>query len=132
MKRLLLVGFVVLVFAPEASAKMCVRIETVPARPVAGVPATIRVTALSIVVRDGRARPGDQLIGLSPQTRLNIRAVAPDGAVRTVLVRRTARSVLVGRFIFPSAGAWTLSWAAWPNDSNPACAGTKRVGVSGR
>jgi hypothetical protein len=128
-KRLLLVGLAALTLAPEASAKMCVKIETVPARPLAGAPVTIRVTALSIVVRNGRARPGDQLIGLSPQTRLNIRALAPDGTARTVLVRRSARSVLEGRFRFPSAGAWTLSWAAWANDSNPACAGKTRIQV---
>jgi hypothetical protein len=131
-KRLLLVGLAALALAPEASAKMCVRIETVPAWPVAGAPVTIRVTALSIVVSNGRARPGDQRIELSPATRLNIRAVAPDGTIRAVLVRASGRYELEGTIRFASAGTWTLSWAAWANDWNPECAGRMRVRVRAR
>jgi hypothetical protein len=132
-KLALLGALAALVLAPEASAKMCVKITTVPARPVAGTPVTIRVTALSIVMSNGRARPGDQLVPLSRSAELNIRAVSPVGKWHLVRVRRSGRrSVLEGSFSFPSAGVWTLSWAAWANDSNPACAGKKRVRVGGR
>jgi hypothetical protein len=133
-KRLLVVAVAALVLAPGASAKMCVKIAAVPARPVAGTQVTIRVTALSIVLSNGRARPGDHLIPLSPESQLNIRVVSPGGVARLVRVRRSAGrpSVLEGSFAFPSAGVWTLSWAAWANDSNPACAGKKRVRVGGR
>jgi hypothetical protein len=134
MRRLLLVAVAALFLAPDASAKVCVRIATVPAKPVAGAQVTIRVTALSIVMSNGKARPGDRLIPLPPQMQMNIRVVAPDGTARLVRTRRASDrpSVLEGTFRFPSAGAWTLSWAAWANDSNPACAGKKRVLVSGR
>jgi hypothetical protein len=133
-KLALLGALAALTLAPEASAKMCVRITTVPAKPVAGAPTTIRVTALSIVVSDGRARPGNRLIPLSPQTQHNLRVVSPAGRSLLVRVRRSADrpSVLEGSFSFASAGAWTLSWAAWANNSNAACAGTRVVRVDGR
>jgi hypothetical protein len=133
-KRLALVAVAALVLAPEASAKMCVRITTVPARPVVGAPVTIRMTALSIVMANGRARPGDHLIPLAPETEFKVRLISPTATWRHVYVRRRADrpSVLEGRFTFPSAGMWTLSWSAWTNGSNPECAGTKRVHVSVR
>lgn len=134
MRRLLLVAAVALVLTPDAGAKMCVKITTVPARPVAGAPVTIQVTAVSIVVSNGRARPGDKLIPVSPGTELNVRLISPTGTWRLAHVRRRADrpSLLEGRFTFPSGGTWTLSWSAWANGSNPECAGTRVVRVGRR
>lgn len=134
MKRLLLLAVtaLVLVLAPEASAKMCVTITTVPAQPVAGAPTTIRVTAWLPGVVDGKPRWGDRRAAVSEHARINIRVFGPNEQRRLVPVRRLAdhASVLEGRFTFPSSGVWSLRWSAFTLDS--ACAGTLRVRVGGR
>jgi hypothetical protein len=40
--------------------------------------------------------------------------------------------VLVGRFVFPSAGSWTLAWSAFSPRRAGECAGLTRVRVTGR
>lgn len=129
MKRLVLVVVAALVLAPAAAAKMCVRIATVPANPIAGTPVTIRVTAMLVTMEGTRPVPGRRTIPLPPQARINVRVTPPGAPPQMLRVRRRADrpSVLEGRFTFPSAGAWTLGWAAFPNYS--ACAGTIQVRV---
>jgi hypothetical protein len=123
-----------LVLAPTASAKMCVRITTVPARPVAGAPTTIRITAVMPVPSGVTVKAGHQLVPLAPSIRLNVRISKGHGQPRIVRARRRAddSSVLEARFTFPSAGTWTLRWAAFPDGNAPSCAGWRTVRVGGR
>jgi hypothetical protein len=123
-----------LVLTPTASAKMCIRIATVPARPVAGAMTTIRVTTWNVVLVDGRLRRGNQSIPMSTAARLDVRVTSPGGVSRVVTVRRrdARKSVLEGRFAFPASGLWTLEWDAFIPRNGAACAGATRVRVAGR
>ena len=136
MRRLLVIGVVALVLAPDASAKLCVKITTVPARPVAGAVTTIRMTTWQVEMVDGRPQRGDRRVGVSVDTRFNVRASSPEGRWLLVPVWRSERSdtVLEGRFVFPSAGVWTLAWSAFSprNAATSGCAGLTRVRVGGR
>jgi hypothetical protein len=128
------VALAALVLAPPASAKMCIRIATVPARPVAGAMTTIRVTTWNVVLVDGRLRRGNQPIPMSTGARLDVRVTSPGGVSRVVSVRRrdARRSVLEGRFVFPTSGLWKLEWDAFTPRNAAACAGATRVRVGGR
>lgn len=130
-KLALLGALAALTLAPEASAKMCVKITTVPARPVAGAPTTIRVTTW-LPVRDGGGEywAGDRRLPVSANAQINVRVTPPGGQPQLLRVRRRADkpSVFEGRFTFPRRGLWTLAWAAFPNYS--ACGGAMRVPVT--
>jgi hypothetical protein len=133
-KSIPLVALAALVLAPTASAKMCVRIATVPAKPVAGVPTTIRITAVNPVVAAGTVTPGRQLVPLAPNFRLNVRISKGRAQPRVLSARRRPddSSVLEVRFVFPTAGRWKLRWAAFPDGNAPSCAGWRSVRVGGR
>ena len=135
MKKLIpLVALAALALAPPASAKMCVRIATVPARPVAGAQTTIRITAVNPVVADGTVTPGRQLVPLAANFRLNVRVSKGRAQPRVLSARRRADdpSVLEVSFVFPTAGMWRLRWAAFPDGNAPSCAGARNVRVGGR
>jgi hypothetical protein len=121
-----------LVLAPAASAKMCVQLSTVPSRPVAGEPLTIRMTTWSIEVVHGQPRRGDRRIRMGPGAHFSVRVTSPAGVERRVIVRRRSDYLLTGRFAFPSAGTWTLAWSAFTPRYAGECAGLTRVRVGGR
>ena len=130
-KLALLGALAALAFASEASAKMCVKIATVPARPVAGAPVTIRVTTwLPVRSGGGEYRAGDRRLPVPANAQINVRVTPPGAQPQLLRVRRRADrpSVLEGRFTFPRAGLWTFAWAAFPHYS--ACGGATRVRVT--
>jgi hypothetical protein len=129
-----LVALAALVFAPPAGAKMCVRIATVPAKPVAGAMTTIRVTALVPVATNGTVTPGSRTVRLPADMRINLRISRAGAQPRVVTARRLADrpSVLEVRFLFPAAGLWTVRWAAFPDGNARTCAGWRNVRVAGR
>jgi hypothetical protein len=133
-RRLLVIGVVALVLPPAASAKLCVKITTVPARPVAGAVTTIRMTTWQIEMVDGHPERGNTRVPISADTHFNVRATPAAGRYRLVPVWRTDRSdsVLEGRFVFPSAGVWTLAWSAFSPRYAGNCAGRTQVRVGGR
>jgi hypothetical protein len=133
-RRLLVIGILALVLAPPASAKLCVKVRTVPARPVAGAVTTIRMTTWEIEMVDGRPQRGDHRVPVSAGTRFNVRVTSPAGRARLVPVRRSASSdaMLEGRFVFPSSGTWTLAWSAFTPRNALGCAGLTHVRVVGR
>jgi hypothetical protein len=123
-----------LLLAPVASAKMCIRIATVPAQPVAGAMTTIRVTALVPVAANGTVGPGRRTMPVPADMRVNLRISRAGAQPRVVTARRLAdrASVLEVRFAFPTAGTWTVRWAAFPDGNAPSCAGWRNVRVGGR
>jgi hypothetical protein len=135
MRKLIpLVALAALVLAPTASAKMCIRIATVPAKPVAGAMTTIRVTALVPVPANGTVTAGRRTMRVSEDMRVNLRISKAGAQPSVVTARRLAGrpSVLEVRFVFPTAGMWKLRWAAFPDGNAPSCAGWRSVRVSGR
>jgi hypothetical protein len=133
-KLIPLVALAALVVAEPASAKMCVRIATVPVRPVAGAATTIRITTVNPVVANGTVTPGKRMVPVAANFRLNLRISKGRAQPRVVIARRRADSpsVLEVRFVFPAAGMWTLRWAAFPDGNAQSCAGWRNVRVGGR
>jgi hypothetical protein len=130
-KRLLLVAVAALALAPEASAKLCVRITASPARAVVGMPVTIRVRTFEALGRvDGSFGPGEPLALQSPGPLLLL--YAPGGGTRNPTLRRRAddRSIWETTVTFGRAGLWRLRLA----DEAPLMPGCRgrialRVGV---
>jgi hypothetical protein len=112
MRRTLLlvaVACTALGLTPVASAKWCIRITTIPARPIAGTSVTLRMRTFEPVMRDDRrAGPGKPIdLGL-PQQMLYLVPPHGDPVGLDLRKRRDDRSVWETRFVFPRAGRWLL------------------------
>ena len=107
-----LLGALLLVHAPAAEAKLCVRVDA-PRAARTGEVVTVRVTTLLPTTWEG-TRP----VGLRPvrayPTRLRLAISGPGGTYREVRLRLTDDpAVLTARLRLRQAGRWTLRVAGW-------------------
>ena len=117
-----------LVYVPEAEAKLCVRIDATRVAHVGDV-VTVRVTTLLPTSWEG-TRP----VGLQPTraypTRLRLSVSGPDGTYRQVRLRLTKDPAVVSAQIrLEQAGRWTLRVAGWERAPH-LCAPPLRIRVS--
>lgn len=114
--------------APDAEAKLCVRIDA-PRTVRVGTAFTVRVTTLLPTWE------GHRLVDLEPERasiRLRLTVLGPGGTYREVRVRRTrAPAVWSTRLRLSRRGFWLLTVSGWERAPR-ACAPPERIRVGSR
>jgi hypothetical protein len=96
-----------LTLVPPASAKWCVRITAIPARPVVGDRVTLQLQTFEPVARNGRVVRGEP-VDVGSRQMLYVEPPRGQFVGLDLRPRRDNRSIRQVRFTFPRGGVWEL------------------------